>query len=232
MTRIRATEKPGLAPRRNGKAKIPRRTESGRKEDNMAKFKVGDRVKIVRNDYLTCEIGDTGTIMAYNSGIGYAVEFDIPRPSYHGCRGLTTPGYGQWALEKNIELIEPIKDKPTREFKLIITSSGDTTTAKLIHGKTTTKEATVTRYSKDEYSEKAAVEAVTKKIFGEGEDEKNDNLFNGKAVLISGEHMYFTKGKIYEFKNGNCVNDRGNIVKLGHTKQSIEQSDYFLPIVE
>lgn len=35
MTRIRATEKPGLAPRRNGKAKIPRRTESGRKEDNM-----------------------------------------------------------------------------------------------------------------------------------------------------------------------------------------------------
>lgn len=35
MTRIRATEKPGLAPQRNGKAKIPRRTESGRKEENM-----------------------------------------------------------------------------------------------------------------------------------------------------------------------------------------------------
>ncbi len=99
-------------------------------------------------------------------------------------------------------------------------------------GKDISKEATVTRYSKDEYSEKAAVEAVTKKIFGEGEDEKNDNLFNGKAVLISGENMYFTKGKIYEFKNGSCVNDRGSIVKFEHTKQSIEQSDYFLPIVE
>lgn len=165
----------------------------------MAKFKVGDRVKIVRNDYLNCEIGDTGTIMAYNSGAGYAMEFDIPRPYYHGCRGLTTPGHGQWALEENIELIEPIKDKPTREFKLIITSSGDTTTAKLIHGKDVAKEATVTRYSKDEYSEKAAVEAVTKKIFGEDEKktEKKDELFNGEAVcLIDRDCPKFTR-KVY-----------------------------------
>lgn len=209
----------------------------------MAKFKVGDRVKIVCNDYLTCEIGDTGTIRAYDSGAGYAVEFDIPRYLYHGCRGLTKPGCGQWALEKNIELIKPTEEKPikpteekpTREFKLIITSSGDTTTAKLIHGeRTVVKEVTATRYSKDEYSEKVAVEAVTKKIFGEDEKktEKKDELFNGRAVLISGENMYFTKGKIYVFKNGNCVNDRGNIVKFEHTKQSIEHSDYFFPIVE
>ena len=198
----------------------------------MAKFKVGDRVKIVRNDYLNCEIGDTGTIMAYNSGAGYAVEFDIPRPTYHGCRGLTTPGLGQWALEENIELIEPIKDKPTREFKLIITSSGDTTTAKLIHGKDVAKEATVTRYSKDEYSEKAAVEAVTKKIFGE--DEKKEELFNGKVVCLM-DLTYipkYTKGRVYEFVNGNCKDDYGNVINFRYTLEEVEKSKWFLPIVE
>lgn len=222
----------GMAPNRydrtrNGKAKIPRRTESGRKEDNMAKFKVGDRVKIVRNDYLNCEIGDTGTIMAYNSGAGYAVELDIPRPSYHGCRGLTTPGHGQWALEENIELIEPIKDKPTREFKLIITSSGDTTTAKLIHGeRTVVKEATVTRYSKDEYSEKAAVEAVVKKIF-----EKKVDWFNGKVVCVAYSGDGFTKGKIYECIEGELTSDSGD--KMGaYTIEKMKNSQIFLPIVE
>ena len=192
----------------------------------MAKFKVGDRVKIVRNDYLKCEIGDTGTIMAYNSGAGYAVEFDIPRPSYHGCRGLTTPGYGQWAWEENIELIEPIKDKPTREFKLIITSSGDTTTAKLIHGKDVTKEATVTRYSKDEYSEKAAVEAVVDKIF-----EKKVDWFNGKVVCVAYSGDGFTKGKIYECIDGEFTSDSGN--KMGaYTIEKMKNSHLFLPIVE
>lgn len=200
----------------------------------MAKFKVGDRIELISNIHFThaC-IGDKGKVVSANYNVvgdtSYGVQMDVKRPFYHSCHGKAADGYGQYLWGSCLKLVE---EKPTREFKLIITSKGDTTTAKLIHCKDVTKEATVTRYSKDEYSEKAAVEAVTKKIFGEGEEEKNDNLFNGKAVLISGEHMYFTKGKIYEFKNGNCVNDRGNIVKLRHTKQSIEQSDYFIPLVE
>lgn len=199
----------------------------------MAKFKIGDRIKIVCNDYLTCEIGDTGTIRAYDSGSGYAVEFDIPRYSYHGCRGLTKPGCGQWALEKNIELIKPTKEKPTREFKLIITSKGDTTTAKLIHGeRTVVKEATVTRYSTDEYSEKAAVEAVVKKIFGE--DEKKEELFNGKVVCLM-DLTYvpkYTKGRVYKFVNGNCKDDYGNVINFRYTLEEAEKSKWFLPIVE
>lgn len=192
----------------------------------MAKFKVGDRVKIVRNDYLTCEIGDTGTIRAYDSGSGYAMEFDIPRYSYHGCRGLTKPGHGQWVVEKNIKLIKPIEEKPTREFKLIITSKGDTTTAKLIHGKDVTKEATVTRYSKDEYSEKAAVEAVVDKIF-----EKKVDWFNGKVVYVAYSVDGFTKGKIYECIEGELTSDSGD--KMGaYTIEKMKNSQLFLPIVE
>lgn len=191
------------------------------------KYKVGDRVR-----YLGCSLhvrrGETGVVKGFmpHSNI-IAIELDH-EVSFHDCGGLTRFRCGWWANPGSIELIKPAE----HEFKLIITSKGDTTTAKLLHGKTIEKEAAVTRYHKDEYSEKAAVEAVVKKLFGEEEKEKKGELFNGKAVLISGDHMYFTKGKIYVFKNGNCVNDRGNIVRLEHTKQSIEHSDYFLPIVE
>ena len=168
----------------------------------MAKFKVGDRVELISKIHFThaC-IGDKGKVVSaiYNivGDTCYGVQMDAKRPFYHSCHGKAADGYVQYLWGSCLKLVE---EKPTREFKLIITSKGDTTTAKLIHGKDINKEATVTRCNKDEYSEKAAVEAVTKKIFGEGEEEKNDNLFNGKAVLISGEHMYFTKGKIYEFK--------------------------------
>ena len=199
----------------------------------MAKFKVGDRVRVIS---VGCrriiEVGDAGTIKGCSALGDYAVEFDRQSSYFIRCDGLTKRDRGLWVSPEHLELIE---EKPTSEFKLIITSSGDTTTAKLIHGKDVAKEATVTRYSKDEYSEKAAVEAVTKKIFGEDEKktEKKDELFNGAAVcLIDRECPKFTRGRTYTFVNGNCVSDRGNIVRLGHTKQSIEQSDYFLPIVE
>jgi len=91
----------------------------------------------------------------------------------------------------------------------------------LIHGKDVAKEATVTRYSKDEYSEKAAVEAVTKKIFGE--DEKKEELFNGKVVCLM-DLTYipkYTKGRVYEFVNGNCKDDYGNVINFGDKTREI-----------
>lgn len=140
------------------------------------KFKVGDRVVLTSKEYYTsANIGDKGTVVSeyyrYGDDIEYAVQMDRHIPFYHTCDGLASNGYGQYLWGSCLKLIE---EKPTREFKLIITSKGDTTTAKLIHGeRTVVKEATVTRYSKDEYSEKAAVEAVVKKIFDE-EKERND----------------------------------------------------------
>lgn len=201
----------------------------------MAKFKVGDRVRVIDDIGTRCKIGDTGTIMKHShtgiSGDCYAVQMDKREKYLHDCGGYVRNGYGQFLWDSNIKLIE---EKPTREFKLIITSSGDTTTAKLIHGeRTVVKEATVTRYSTDEYSEKAAVEAVVKKIFGEDEkkDEKKDELFNGKAVMI-GCLPNFTKGKIYTFRNGNCENNEGIAILFRYTEPQMAIFAQFLPIVE
>lgn len=200
----------------------------------MAKFKVGNRVIVVVDRY-TVPRGTTGVIKCFDKdaereGINIAIELDRPI-SYHNCGGRTKYGRGWWVAERDIELIKTAEP----EFELIITSKGDTTTAKLIHGKDISKEATVTRYSKDEYSEKAAVEAITKKIFGENEKktEKKDELFNGVAVcLIDRDCPKFTRGRTYTFVNGNCWNDKGNVMAYEYTKKEIANSIWFLPIVE
>ena len=200
----------------------------------MAKFKVGDKVEVISKTYYTAaSIGDKGTVVQVDfpngHDSGYAVQMDRKNPRYHNCNGLVPWGYGQILWGECLKLVE---EKPTREFKLIITSSGDTTTAKLIHGKDVAKEATVTRYSKDEYSEKAAVEAVVKKIFCE--DEKKEELFNGKVVCLM-DLTYipkYTKGRVYEFVNGNCKDDCGNVINFRYTLEEVEKSKWFLPIVE
>lgn len=191
----------------------------------MAKFKVGDSVKIAV-DRFTIPRGTTGVIKcfdkdAHKEEMDIAIELDHPI-SYHNCGGRTKYGCGWWAKERDIELIKTAEP----EFKLIITSKGDTTTAKLIHGKDVTKEATVTRYSKDEYSEKAAVEAVVEKIL-----EKKVDWFNGKVVCVAYSGDGFTKGKIYECIEGELTSDSGD--KMGaYTIEKMKNSQLFLPIVD
>lgn len=58
-------------------------------------------------------------------------------------------------------------DKSVQPWKIVIESSGDTTTAKYIEGRTVVKTEIVKRYHTDEYSVAKAVEAVTKKLFPE-----------------------------------------------------------------
>lgn len=197
----------------------------------MAKFKVGDRVRIISTGYRTIiKIGDTGTVKGCSALGDYVVEFDRKSSSFTRCDGLTKRDRGLWISPEMLELIE---EKPTREFKLIITSKGDTTTAKLIHGeRTVVKEATVTRYSKDEYSEKAAVEAVVEKIFGEDEKKNEANKpYTGKAVWICDNESVYTKGKIYEFVDGKFKHDLGFTV-VGYTLEKMKRLGCFLPIVE
>lgn len=188
----------------------------------MAKFKVGDRVRIVDKIYTDCKVGDTGIIKYIHcspSSPMYAVEFDREDRFFSSCTCHTKDKHGQWVFDYNIELFEP-------EFKLVIISKGDKTKAKLYRGESLEKEVEVNRYHKDEYSEKAAVEAVTKKIF-----EKKVDWFNGKVVCVSYIVEGFTKGKIYECIKGELTSDSGN--KMGaYTIEKMKNSHLFLPIVE
>ena len=185
----------------------------------MAKFKVGDKVEVISTKYYTAaSIGDKGTVLREDFRVGddsnYAVRMDRKNLRYHTCNGLVPWGYGQKLWGECLKLVE---EKPTREFKLIITSSGDTTTAKLIHGKDVAK---------------AAVEAVVKKIFGEDEKKNEANKpYTGKAVWICDNESVYTKGKIYEFVDGKFKHDLGFTV-VGYTLEKMKRLGCFLPIVE
>lgn len=187
----------------------------------MEKFKIGDRVRNIGYMLNGLEIGDTGTIAGVcHSGdwIDYAVRIDKYCSMFHNCGGKTEMFRGLYLSESSLELIN---DKPSEpEFKVIITSKGDATTAKLMHGKEVEREAKVTRYHKDKYNEQAAIEAVVKKLFGEEQEKENPvTYYNGRVICIrdnSNKNMIllqcFAKGKIYVITNGRMINEFGHLV--------------------
>lgn len=187
----------------------------------MAKFKIGDRVRNIGYILNGLEIGDTGTISGVCDEGGwkdYAVRFDKRNTRLHDCGGMTDLYHGLFLTESSLELIND--EQPEREFKVIITSKGDATTAKLMHGKEVEREAKVTRYHKDKYNEQAAIEAVVKKLFGEEQEKENPvTYYNGRVICIrdnSNKNMTllprFTKGKIYVITNGRMINEFGHLV--------------------
>ena len=171
-------------------------------------FKKGDRVKLLQNvDY--AKKGMIGTCMVDYSEdeFGYKfipVEFDDKFDGGHGCAGLTNPDRGHYIDPNVLKKIEP-----SHAFTLVITSKGDHTDAKLIHGKHTDKWVWVDRYKEDEYSEVAAIHAVIDKMFPAGAPipaEEKPKRFTGKAVF-NGSDRYFTQGNVYTFKDGSTIDD-------------------------
>lgn len=171
-------------------------------------FKKGDRVKLLQN--VDCaKKGMIGTCMVDYSEdeFGYKfipVEFDDKFDGGHGCAGLTNPDRGHYIDPNVLKKIEP-----SHAFTLVITSKGDHTDAKLIHGKHTDKWVWVDRYKEDEYSEVAAIHAVIDKMFPAGAPvpaEEKPKRFTGKAVF-NGADRYFTQGNVYTFEDGSTMDD-------------------------
>ena len=170
----------------------------------MSEFKIGDRVKYVGSIILLK--GKVGTVVDVKAS-ACGVAFDEYLPFCHNLGGLCLDGHGRWCSRLKLELISE------RRFNVIITSVGDTTTAKLLHGKKVEKEVSVKRYHKDDYSEAAAVEAVCKKLFGKDKPKEaaEPEGINCKAVYIGISREGFTRGKIYEFSDGRCLDDDGDL---------------------
>lgn len=172
----------------------------------MSKYKVGDRVKVVSTNGTVAKEGDTGTIVhILESGLS-AVRMDRKSNLFHNCDGYTDIDRGQWMSDKNIEkIVEYKKIKYSdRGFKLIITSEGDVTKAKLLHGKGVVRESEVRRYYKDKYSEEDAIKAVIDKLFPPVmQDEQSKKYYTGKVVCIESKYpSRFVLGRVYIIKNG------------------------------
>lgn len=158
--------------------------------------------------YITSLKGKIGTVMClrddyYDAG----VAFDDSISLLHSLDGQCKSKHGWYCHDFELKLVVE------HCFNVIITSIGDITTAKLLHGKKLEKEVSVKRYHKDEYSEKEAVEAVCAKLFGEDEPEKEPEPegINCKAIYIGKPQLGYTHGKIYEFSDGRCIDDDGEL---------------------
>lgn len=187
------------------------------------KFKIGDRV-VLKKDYCDAKAGMKGIIKGCEE-YRCAVEFDNDFDGGHGCAGLTNPDRGHYIDPNVLKKIEP-----SHAFSLVITSKGDHTEAKLLHGKEIVQTAEVNRYKDDEYSQPAAIHAVIDKMFPAGAPvpaEEKPKRFTGKAVF-NGADRYFTQGNIYTFEGGSTMDDdsdeRGVLLTYDDWKHWFEEN--------
>lgn len=95
------------------------------------KFKVGDRVKVVKrgtHGFNDAVIGDAGTVI-YIEKDELLVEFDTARAAYHTGYGRCKNDHGYWCLPYMLQRIG-------QDEKIVITTDGKTTLARHFKGKT------------------------------------------------------------------------------------------------
>ena len=145
------------------------------------KFKVGDRVRVVREGFgHSAKAGMTGVIVIHTER-NFGVRFDNAFTGGHSLYGECEDGYGQWLPGY---CIEPIGDN----HKIVITSDGKTTLARLYEGKKVVKSAEANCSPDDEFdftkgakiaferlsnSSKKIVEGERYKIIGNGGNDGN-----------------------------------------------------------
>lgn len=176
----------------------------------MSKFKVGDTVKVV---------GTNGIANIFPIGtVGKVVEAELPIllvESLHPifCNEKTI----QYVSDCDLELISNSKARSNKSiWKVVISSTGDETTARFYEDGKCPMTATVRRYYKDKYDALIASTEAVKKLFGKQEkpteqtEPEKPKGFTGKAMYISDyKYQSFTKGRIYEFVDGNVTDDSG-----------------------
>ena len=181
-----------------------------KKAEAESKFHIGDRVVYARKNELVgvwAQIGSVGTVKGKHPILRnlLAIEFDSPVVEGHSCCGMTNPHRGQWVSSDTLDLFSKAPN-----WKIVIIPDGDKTIATLYNGKKAERSATVQRYHKDKYDTFTAADEAVKKLFGKQEkpEPEKPKRFTGRAVCkapITG----FTVGKIYSFKDGFCVDDKG-----------------------
>ena len=131
-----------------------------------------------------------------------------------------------WWNDENKELFDTIVDmQPTVE------PESAETLARLYGGNKVIKTATAKCSPADKFSFETGAKIAFERLF-DSEEKEEPKYFNGKALCVYGE-LGFTAGKIYEFVNGQCLDDqktlRPTCVKC---KDLSWFNGVFIPLVE
>lgn len=187
------------------------------------KYKVGDKVRIVNKWSKGCCQNDLGrmdkwlgknmTIRAICFGRSYKMKEDATENCGDG-----------WLWNENCIAGFAC------ENKIVITSNGVETLARLYDGNKVIKTATAKCAPDDKFSFETGAKIAFERLFDSKEKEEPKH-FNGKAVCVK-EYSGFTVGKIYEFVDGQCYDDDYALRPIGSKLEDFSRWNEFLPIVE
>lgn len=196
--------------------------EKGNVKKNNRKFKVGDRVRVIK-DYDSAKKGMVGTIEVVRDEKIVGVKFDKKFYGGHILGGRCEHGYGHWVFLDCIELISG--------NKIVITTDGATTTARFYDGKKVIKAAKAECSPEDEFDFKIGAKIAFDRLV-DNEIKNPCKYYNGK-VVFSENTGDFKEGVLYVFcSNGDVEDFFGNPVfsggqKVTHTYNSFSDIDGF-----
>ena len=144
----------------------------------MAKFKIGDRVKAVKEyDDNKNIVGKIGTVVEM-CGCEIGVEFDDNiGHGAHTCEGKGKDEHCWWCVDY---ILEPI---PVVNEKIVITTDGTTTTAKIYAGKSIIKTETAKCSHDDKFNFLTGAKIAFDRLIGHESVEINEIKDGGKIVF-------------------------------------------------
>lgn len=181
-------------------------------------YKIGDRV-IARHSFASLgtqiKKGDTGTVINAYAEFGalhICVEFDKPHPKMHdgnAIRGTNGKSGCCWWFDRGLDVHFAI-NKPC-DKKIVITTDGVETLARLYENGKVVKKATAKCSPEDEFDFNVGAKYAFERL-AEPAAEKKEEYYNGKVVCVkvNSNPGIYTAGKIYQFVDGRFIDDTGN----------------------
>lgn len=189
------------------------------------KYKVGDKVKIVSKWCEGCRQNSLGRMDKWLGKVMTIRSADYTNLSYKMNEDKDEHGGLGWAwFENSIEGL-------ACENKIVITTDGTETLARLYEGNKVIKTATAKCSSDDKFNFETGATIAFDRLFEKHEKEEPKH-FNGKAVCVN-KYVGFTIGKIYEFVDGQCFDDRKKVRPTRFKCKNLAFfGDVFIPLVE
>ena len=162
------------------------------------KYKVGDKVRIVSEWGKGCYQNSNGKMDKWLGKV-MTVRY-VGITLYRMVEDIEDNEWGGWVWSENC--IAGL----ACENKIAITSDGEKTLARLYDGKKVVKTATAKCPPADKFSFETGAKIAFERLF-DSEEKEEPKYFNGKVVCVD-EYIGFTVGKIYEFVDGQCLDDQ------------------------
>ena len=187
------------------------------------KYKVGDKVRIVSKWGEGCYQSPTGRM---DKWLGKVMTVrDVGITLYRMVEDIEDNESGGWAWTENC--IAGL----ACENKIVITSDGEKTLARLYDGKKVVKTATAKCSPDDKFSFETGAKIAFERLF-DREEKEEQKYFNGKVVCVN-KYAGFTVGKIYKFVNGQCFDDKKTLRPTGFKCKYLSFfGSTFIPLVE